>query len=151
VLKNSVFGPNVPKLGDRKCLGECQTSIVGHRSAISFFFVIFALRSFSTPTPYSTPSKVTRNLFGINPPKKRTFIPTGGPQADENSLIVFDEQTAQACAEARFNSYQARYNQADGQRRLSLVGEPDRASPRPRRALPVDPRHRRFCPRSGSE
>ncbi len=52
-LKNSVFAPNGPNLGDRKSLGERQTSIVGHRSAI-FIFVIFALGSFSTATGDST-------------------------------------------------------------------------------------------------
>jgi outer membrane biosynthesis protein TonB len=51
-LKNCVFAPNGSKLGDRKCLDERQTSIVGHRSAI-LIFVTFALGSFSTPTPGS--------------------------------------------------------------------------------------------------
>src|SRR5580704_15018718 len=45
----------------------------------------------------------------------------------------------------------ARYNLADGQRPLYLVVEPDRASTGARRALPVDPGHRRFRPRSGRE
>jgi len=45
----------------------------------------------------------------------------------------------------------AHYNHAHGQRPLSLVGEPDRASPGPRRALPVHPGHRCVRPRSGSQ
>src|SRR5689334_19712443 len=50
-----------------------------------------------------------------------------------------------------FNTYLARYNHTDGQRRLSLVGEPDRSSRGPRRALPVDPGHRRVRSGPGSE
>jgi radical SAM protein with 4Fe4S-binding SPASM domain len=49
------------------------------------------------------------------------------------------------------NFQSGRYNHADGQRCLSLVGEPDRASPGSRRALPVHPGHCRFRPRSGGE
>ena len=37
LLKNSVFAPNDPKSGDRKCLSEPRTSIVGHRSAFLFW------------------------------------------------------------------------------------------------------------------
>ena len=32
-----------------------------------------------------TPSKVMANLFGINEPQQRTFIPLGGPQDHGNS------------------------------------------------------------------
>src|SRR5262249_726268 len=67
------------------------------------------------------------------------------------SFPMVDDLIAISLIERSESPFRARYNHVDGQRRLSLVGEPDRASPGPRRALPVDPRHCRFRPRSGSQ